>query len=202
MARYLEVTGTGAATAPPDRLDLFLGVSVVRPDVAAALGHLSARVTALGTALREAGVADGDLQTTSSGVGENYQQGGQPAGYLASQEIRVRLRDPGAVGSVLDAAVAAAGDELRLSHLSWALSDETELAERARAAAFTDARAKAEQLAALAGGAVGDLRRVTEGAGFGGGVVRLASAKADAGFAVERGECRVEVNLTARWTLA
>lgn len=206
MARYLEVVGNGAATAPPDRLDLSLGVTAVRPDVGAALAHLGARVRALGAALRDAGVGDADLQTTGGSVSEEftYGPGGEqtPAGFRADQTLQVRLLDPDTVSAVLAAAVDATGDDLRLHHLAWAVADESTLAARARAAAFEDARDKAEQLAALAGGSLGELRRVTEGAGPGAPVVRLAAAKADAGFAVERGECRVEITLTARWTLA
>lgn len=200
MSSFIEVTGTGAATAVPDRLDLFLGVSAVRPAVGAALAHLGARVAALGTALRGAGVADPDLQTTGSSVTEEYAEG-RPAGYRATQDLRVRLQDPDTVSAVLSAALEAAGDDLRLSHLSWAVADEQALAGRARSAAYEDARAKAEQLAALAGRDLGRLRRLTEGSGYGGPVVRLAAAKADAGFAVERGESRVEVSLTVRWSL-
>lgn len=200
MKRFIEVVGNGAATAAPDRLDLFLGVTAVRPDVGGALAHLGARVAALGTALRGAGIADSDLQSTGSSVTEEYAEQKQ-AGFRATQDLRVRLQDPDTVSAVLGAALDAAGDDLRLSHLSWAVSDESGLAERARAAAFDDARAKAEQLAGLAGRELGDLVSITEGAGYGAPVVRLASAKADAGFAVERGECRVEVSLTAKFSL-
>ena len=52
MSPHLDVVGNGAATAPPDRLDLFLAVTAVRPDVGSALAHLGGRVADLGTALR------------------------------------------------------------------------------------------------------------------------------------------------------
>jgi uncharacterized protein YggE len=199
MAPYLEVTGSGAATAPPDRLDLYVGVTLVRTEVGAALADLGDRVRALGTALRGAGVEE--LSTTSSAVGDEWVDG-KPSGYRATQDLRLRLSDPTAVGEVLSAAVAAVGDDFRMGNLSWAVADENALAARAREAAFEDARAKAEQLATLSGGTLGKLRRVTEGQGYGGPVVRLAAVKQDAGFAAEPGECRVEVSLTVRWALA
>lgn len=200
MSRYLEVVGRGAATQAPDRLDLYVGVSAVREDVGAALAHLGAQVAKLGEALRAQGLSDADLRTTTTSVGEEYREG-TPNGYRASQDLAVRLDDPDQVSAVIDAAVAAVGDDFRLSHLSWSIADETPLAQAAREAAFADARAKAEALAGLAGGEVGRLLRVTESEGFGGGIVRAVAMKADAGFAVERGENRVEVSLTTRWAL-
>ena len=199
MARYLEVVGTGAATAPPDRLDLYVSITAVRPDVGTALDHLGDQVRALGTALRTDGVED--LRTTSSNVSEEYGPEQAPIGFRASQDLRIRLSDPAGVSAVIAAAVHAVGDDFRLSHLAWSVANEQPLLQSAREAAFADARAKAEALATLAGAEVGRLLRLVEHEGFGGGVVRLAAAKADAGFAVERGENRVEVSLTARWAL-
>jgi uncharacterized protein YggE len=199
MSRHVEVTGTGAATAPPDRLDLAVAVSLARPAVGTALADLGDRVRALAAALRETGVED--LGTTSSSLGEDYVDG-RPDGFRATQDLRVRLDDPDRVGAVLDAAAVAAGDDLRLHGLSWALADQAPLAAAAREAALADARATAEHLASLAGATLGDLLRITEAPASGTPLVRLAAAKADAGFAAERGETRVEVSLTVRWALA
>lgn len=202
MSRYVEVVGRGAATQPPDRLDLYVGVSVVRAEAGTALAHLAHQVTKLGAALREEGLADADLRTTGSSLGEEYAGADRtPAGFRANQDLTFRLSKPEAVSAVVSAAVGAVGDDFRLSHLSWAVADESALAEVARAAAFEDARTKAGQLAALAGAEVGRLVHVTENEGFGGGIVRAAAMKVDADFAAERGESRVEVSLTARWEL-
>lgn len=210
MKRYLEVVGRGAATQAPDRLDLYVSVTLVAPDVGQALTGLTARVTALGTALREVGLTDADLRTTGSSVGEEtaHFAGGNdpegrriPAGFRASQDLQVRLRDPDSASAVVDAALAAVGDDFRLNHLAWSLADESPLVDLAREAAYADAQEKAGRLAALAGATLGDLVHVSEGEGFGGGVPRLMAAKADASFAAERGENRVEVSLATRWKL-
>lgn len=200
MSRYLEVVGRGAATGTPDRLDLYAGLSVVRAGVGAALAHLGTQSARLGAALRAEGLTDADLRTTGSSVAEDLRDG-SPNGYRATQDLTVRLGDPDQVSAVVDVCVATVGDDFRLHHLAWAIADESALAEAAREAAFADARAKAEALATLAGGRVGDLLRVVENEGFGGGPVRLAAARADAGLAVERGENRIEVGLSTRWAL-
>lgn len=207
MRRFLEVVGQGAATQTPDRLDLHVSVSLVEPDVGSALTRLAHQVTALGAALRAEGLADADLRTTSSYLSEEYAGSDPtgrpvPAGFRASQDLLVRLGDPEAASAVVAAAVAAVGNDFRLGHLSWTVADESALTDLAREAAFADAREKAAKLAALAGADLGRLLRVSEGAGFGGGVPRLMAAKADSSFAAERGENRVEVGLSTRWELA
>lgn len=202
MAPHLEVTGSGAATAPPDRLDLHVAVAVLRIDVGSALGDLADRVRALGSAVRETGVAGTDLRTTGSTVYEETDEHGARTGFRARQDLRVRLVDPAVASAVVAAAVGAVGDDFRLGHVAWSIADETELAARAREAAFSDAREKAEHLARLAGGSLGELRRVREGSGYGGGAFKLAELRVGgADFAAEPGECRVEVSLTVRWSL-
>lgn len=201
MAPYLEVTGFGAATAPPDRLDLHVAVALLRADVGTALSDLADRVRSLGAALRAADVDGADVQTTGSNVYEETDQQGARTGFRASQDLRVRLTDPAAASAVVSAAVDAVGDDFRLGHIAWSIADESELATRARAAAFTDAREKAEHLARLAGGSLGELRRSVEGSGHGGTFKLAATRAGGADFAAEPGECRVEVSLTVRWTL-
>lgn len=201
MAPYLEVTGSGAATAPPDRLDLHVAVALLRADVGTALSDLADRVRSLGAALRAADVDGADVQTTGSNVYEETDQQGARTGFRATQDLRVRLRDPAAASAVVAAAVDAVGDDFRLGHIAWSIADESELATRAREAAFADAREKAEHLARLAGGSLGELRRSVEGSGHGGTSKLAATRAGGADFAAEPGECRVEVSLTVRWTL-
>lgn len=204
MGRYVEVVGRGVAAQPPDRLDLHVGVSVVAPDVGAALARVGTQVARLGHAVRTLGLEDRDLRTSHAGVHEEY--AGQDAvrqGFRAEQGLVLRVRDLDAVGSLLDAAVAAVGDDFRLHQISWAVSDDRALTDLARTAAFEDARAKAGRLADLAGRTLGEVRRITENESFHGGPFREAArATLSTDFAPERGESRVEVTLTTRWELA
>lgn len=203
MKRYLEVTGSGVATGVPDRLDLHLSITAVRPGVAAALTRVDEQVGTLGAVLREHGVAAADLRSTSSSVHEEYAgPENVRAGFRASQDLTVRIADLGKLATVFAATVEAVGDDFRLNHLSWAVADETDLVSRARSAAYDDARDKAAELAALAGATLGELLRIAETSGATGPVPRFALAKADvAGFAPERGTSRVEVSLSTRWAL-
>ncbi|MCZ4499503.1 MAG: hypothetical protein JWQ74_2056 [Marmoricola sp.] len=204
---YVEVTGTGAATQAPDRIDLNLGLTAVRPDVGEALAHVDARAAELGAALRSHGLADADIRTTGTSLYEEYAgadgaRAGFRAGFRAGHDLSVRVADASTVSAVVEAAVAAAGNDLRINGLTWSVADDTDLVRRAREAAFDDARAKADELATLAGRSLGALMRITEGPSAGGGIPRLALAKADAaGFAPEPGSSRTEVALVIRWSL-
>ncbi|MET3960190.1 uncharacterized protein YggE [Marmoricola sp. OAE513] len=202
MKRYLEVTGSGVATGIPDRLDLSLSVTAVRPGVAAALTEVDERVAALGVVLREHGVAEGDIRSTGSTVHEEYAgPDNARAGFRASHDLSVRVGDLTSLGDLVAAATGSAGDAFRLQGITWGVADESELASRARAAAYQDARGKAEELAALAGRELGPLLRLAETDGAG-PVPRFALAKADdRGFAPERGSHRVEITLMSRWAL-
>jgi uncharacterized protein YggE len=202
MGNFIEVTGHGAAVQAPDRLDLHVSVTLVRAGVAEALEAANQGIRALGAAVREAGLADADLRTTHSGVSDEYGPEGARNGYRASQDLQLRISDLGRLDDVLSAAVAAVGDDFRMNQLTWAIADPTALLEQARAAAFADAREKAEQLASLAGAGLGAIRRVVESEGFAGPLPRLALAKSDtASFAPEQGTSQVEIALTVRWAI-
>ena len=54
------------------------------------------------------------------------------------------------------------GDEIQVSGVSFSIEDDTELIAAARAAAWDDARAKAEQLATLAGIELGEAVMISE----------------------------------------
>ena len=200
MKKYLEVSGTGVANAVPDRLDLTLSVTAVRPGVGEALAQVDAQVGQLGRVLREHGVGDADLRTTGTSVFEEYAgPDNARAGFRASHDLAVRVVALERLSDVVAAAVDAVGDDLRINQVSWGTAESGELVSRARAAAFEDARAKATELAGLAGAELGALLRVSESAG---GYAPLAKlAVAGAGYAPEPGSSRIEITVQTRWAL-
>lgn len=202
MAPYLEVTGSGVATAPGDRLDLNVAVTLLRPDVGRALSDLAAQVRGLVTSLRTALPEGIEIQTTGSNVYEETGPDATRTGFRATQDLRLRLNDPERASGAIAAALEAVGDDFRIGHVAWSVANEEDLASRARAAAFADAQAKAVHLAVLSGGTLGGLRRTVEGTGHGPGTFKLASGiRQGDHFAAEPGECSVAVSLTVRWTL-
>ena len=68
-------------------------------------------------------------------------------GYTAYQSLRLLVRDRDRVGDLIKALAGAAGDAFGLDGVTLEVADPAPLLERARTAAFADARAKAEQYA-------------------------------------------------------
>ena len=87
------------------------------------------------------------------------------------------------MGPIIDAAVAAGGDDIVFNSLSFSFSDTSAMELQAREAAVADLAAKAGQLAEFAGRELGDLKLLTEGGGGGGGIFPEAAVLLAAGSA-------------------
>ena len=89
-------------------------------------------------------------------------------------------------GRFIDAAAEVAGDEFSLNGISFAVSDPAAAIAPVRAMAVTEARAKAEVLAAASGCTIGPVVSIVEGGGGGAapmprGPVRAMAAPIEAG---------------------
>ncbi|MEV6986587.1 SIMPL domain-containing protein [Sphaerisporangium sp. NPDC051017] len=157
----LGVVGRGSVRATPDVMRLSVGVEVRRDKAGAAFAAVKEGAARLTDALIAAGVARQDLRTNDLSLGTEYEKYPKVVGYRASQGVEALVRDLSKADAVIDA-VAAAGDEVRLSGLSFEISRSHALLKEARAAAYRDARAKAEQYAALAGRQVGRVMKLEE----------------------------------------
>ncbi|MCU1538983.1 MAG: hypothetical protein JWP82_3334 [Humibacillus sp.] len=206
--RTVTVVGWGRASVTPDVVRLDLRVGHDAADVAAALAGASSGMRAVGTVIREQGVADRDLRTLDAGVGQRWDQTGTPVGFTAHQRLAVTVRDLDAVGRILEAAAAAVGNALLVDQVRLDVSDRTAGLREARDGAFADARTKAEQYAALSGAALGDVLGVAE-AGAAPVTVReskmamAASSMGDMGsMPIEGGELDATAAITVTWLLA
>jgi uncharacterized protein YggE len=201
MDSGITVTGTGQATAPADLLRLTLSVGQDAADVATAVAQVAERTDAVTAALKEQGVTLADIQTSTVNVYPQYAESMSIAGYRASHSMTVTTRDLTGFGRLLNAAVEAVGNSLGLDHLQFDLEDKSALLESARELAFAQARQKADQLAGLAGQAIGSIAAVAES--YGHGAIREMAAKASGGFAadlaVTPGEQTIEVSVEVRW---
>ena len=204
MADHVEVTGTGTAGAVPDVVVLDVRVQCEAPDVAGALAGAAERVVAALQAAADHGVAERDRRTTGMGVSTRWDREGRAVvGYTAHQTLRLLVRDRERVGDVLSACAGAAGDAFGLDGVTLEVADRAPLLERARTAAFEDARAVAEQYADLAGRALGHALRVTEPADHAAPMPRMRAMAAmeTGGMPVEAGESTVSASVTVRFAL-
>ena len=86
-------------------------------------------------------------------------------GYQVSNRLTVKVRDLDSVGEVIDGVIEAAGDIVRINGINFSLEDSQALEDEARAAAVADLKAKAAQLAELAGVELGRLVYLSEVSG-------------------------------------
>jgi uncharacterized protein len=173
---------------------------------AASPSDATARATYAMSQMRDAVLANGvdaaELTTTSVSLSPVHDPWPTVVAYEAALALSVRLHDLGRVGSLLVAAVDAGGDGARVDGISFSHSDPAALQRAARDAAYSDARAKAEQYAGLAGQALGEVRHIVE-AGTAAAVPRLMrAAAADAApMPIDAGEGTVTETLTVTWAL-
>ncbi|GAH76660.1 unnamed protein product, partial [marine sediment metagenome] len=85
-------------------------------------------------------------------------------GYQVTNKVIAKIRDIGKVGIIIDAVAEAGGDLTRIDNLSFSVDDPSAYYEEARQKAMADVKAKAEQLAELAGVTLGKPTYVSEGA--------------------------------------
>src|SRR5262245_48690379 len=171
--RFIEVTGMGTATTTPDVLRAHLAAESGAATVAQAFNDASNAMQAMLSVLREHGAGDDDLRSTDIGIYSNRDAGRSGRGFHASMGVEARLSDIDSAGTALSAAVEAGGDASRVHGISLESSTSAEALSEAREAAWADARAKAEQYAALAGRSLGGVLSVSEPRRAGGGAIPL-----------------------------
>lgn len=196
----ITVTGTGEASARPDRAELSFGVVTEAKTARAALVANSAAARRVIDALRELGVSD--LQTESFSLWPRQDSSGERVGYTAHNSVRVRVRELDRAGIVIDTAVEAGADTVSGPMLQR--GDRSELYRAALRAAHAEARAKAQTIAAAAGVALGRVVRVVEGSVSPPVPVPLATAADSAARTVapiEPGEDRIEATVTVTFAV-
>jgi hypothetical protein len=204
----ISVVGRGRAEGVPDLCRATLVATALRSSVAAALQESEAAARRIRAALAAGGVQPQDAATGGMNLRaeEDYsgQHGPRLLGYRAEHTIDVVLRDLAGAGRLLGDAVAAGGEAVRLQGVGFTVEDDAGLRERARSAAWADARRAGKQLASLASAPLGRVVSVDEGTGRGGPPprpmeARLMAASADMGL--EPGAVGVEVQLAVVWEL-
>src|SRR5487761_511486 len=93
----IVVTGEGSVTVPADYAEIVSGVTTRARTAEAATAANSKLMTAVDAALRNAGIAQSDIQTARFSVAPFYTSpppNGAPklAGYSVSNEVRVKVR--------------------------------------------------------------------------------------------------------------
>ncbi|MEX2431071.1 MAG: SIMPL domain-containing protein [Dehalococcoidia bacterium] len=161
----ITVTGTGLVSIEPEFAVLSLGVEETADTVAEARAGAAAAMNAMLTAIRDAGVADDDIETQQFRIRAEYRNisGEQRLdGFRVTNTLTVKVRDMDAVGDVIDRAAEAGGDATRINNITFTIEEGGEAENEARRLAVQDAVAKAELYAAELGLDRGGLLSLTE----------------------------------------
>ncbi len=160
--RTITVVGTGQVRGTPDVADLVLGVTGRGATAAEVMRTIGERAQNVIGALRDAGVAEEDVQTNDLSVQPVLDDQNRVTGYEATNTVTARIRDLTKAGAIVDAAAEKAGDNIVVQGITFSIDDDSTLLAAARAKATKRARAQAEQLASGADVEVGDVRSISE----------------------------------------
>lgn len=161
----IAVSGTGKIAGTPDTLTISFGVSVLADSVDVAVATAAESAEAVIAALTAAGVAADDIQTANYSIFPQYDYRNDTetlVGYQVNNTVTAKVRDLDSAGIIIDDVVAAGGNDVTVSGVSFSIEDNEQLVEAARAAAWDDATSKAEQLAELAGVTLGSPTSIVE----------------------------------------
>jgi uncharacterized protein YggE len=196
--RTVTVTGTGSVESVPNQAGLSVGVSSDAVSAQAALAANADKSANVIEAIRTAGVAKPDLQTTDVSVSPRWDNRGRQDGFTAHSSVQVKVASVARAGAIIDAAIAAGATET--SGPSFDRSDRSELYRNALKAAFSDARGKAATLAGEAGTSVGAVQRIEESPGV--QAMPLFSAAKESATPIEPGTTEVQATVTVTFSLS
>lgn len=204
----LDIVATGEVSAVPDIATIGAGVVTQSPTAAAAMADNARRSAATVAAIRKAGVADRDIQTTAINLSPQYRyENDQPpviTGYQASSRVSVRFRDIKAAGPILDSLVTAGANQIDGPFLT--IDKPQPLLDEARGRAIATARARAELYARAAGLQVKRIVAISEGS-FDMPTPPMpmlqmrAESKAAADTSIEAGEQRLAISVSVTFEL-
>ena len=199
----LDLTATGEVTRVPDVAVISAGVVSRAATASAALQDSANRMERVLAALKRAGVAERDIQTSSVNLNPEYRypenQSPQLVGYTATNQLTIRFRDIRNSGKILDALVAEGANQINGPNLTI---DKPEPAlDEARANAVAIGRARAEAYARSLGLRVVRVVSVSESGGYAVPPapppmpMMMARGERDSSTAIAPGEQKLQVSL-------
>ena len=165
------VTGTGEVSVTPDIAVLSLGIVAQETTVAEAQAKASEAMAQVMQALTDSGIARKDIQTGSFSISQrtrwdDMRQTDSITGYRITNMVTVKIRDMEEIGSVIDSAIQAGGDLIRINGINFSVEEPSKYYEEVREKAMDAAKNKAEELAKLAGVTLGTPTYIVENAQY------------------------------------
>ncbi len=202
----LTVVAEGRVTRAPDIAEVSGGVVTSAPTATAAMAENAVRMNAVVAAVKKAGIADRDIQTTGLSLQPQYRyvenQSPVLTGYQANNTVSLRIRKIEQTGKLLDTLVGVGANQI--SGPNFRVENSDAALDEARIAAVKTARTRAELYAGAAGMRVRRIVTISESAGFEPGprpVMSMARMDKEASTPVAPGEVALTVNVTMAFEL-
>ncbi|HEY6330568.1 MAG TPA: SIMPL domain-containing protein [Blastocatellia bacterium] len=188
----ISATGEATVTANPDRAQIDIGVITQADNAQTASTQNATRLDGVMTALRKALGPPADLKTISYNLTPIYRfpkEGGEPTviAYRANNVLRVRTDNLAEVGKIIDLATGAGANTIQ--QLQFELKDPALVRTAALKEAATQAKLKAEAMAAALGVHIVRVLSASEA----GGVVSPRVFQASAGLRAQAAAAPTQV---------
>ena len=205
----LNVSAQAEAKRVPDIATLSTGVVTQAADANAAMRANAEQMNKVVAAIKAAGIADRDIQTSGVNLNPQYHytenQPPRITGYQASNTVNITVRDIGKLGKILDALVAVGANQINGPSFDIDDKKKDEGYDEARRAAVEKAQARAEMYAKTLGVRVRRIVSISEGSGFRPPMPMpmMAMAKMDRAEStpISPGESTLSVNLDVMFEL-
>lgn len=204
--RYINVSATGSVKVTPDTVRINTTVTNVGATSAAAQSTVATSASALRKALASNGVVTQYIKSANLTIYPEYNytadKGSVLLGYRASQTFEIIVRNAKNAGTVVDAIVAATGENMTLDGVTPYVFDNTTATNAARTDAVTRAKAKAAHYAKLLGVTLSTVTSLDETTAPSPYPIMMATAKMDSGATqIDLGQHDVSVSVAVRWSI-
>jgi uncharacterized protein YggE len=164
----LSVSAQAEAKRVPDVATISAGVVTQAADANAAMRANAAQMEKVMDAIKAAGIAERDIQTSGVNLNPQYKyvenQNPTIIGYQASNTVNLKVRDVAKLGKVLDALEASGANQV--NGPSFEIDQPEPVYDEARRAALDKAQARAQMYAKTRGMRVRRIVSISEGGGF------------------------------------
>lgn len=201
----ITVSGEATISAAPDLAQIDAGVASDAKSAKEASDTNNAAMGKVLLALKGAGIAEKDYQTSRLSLQPQYapnrSTGASPiVSFRASNRVTVKIRDVTKVAGIIDTLVGAGANDI--GNISFEVTQASKLLDDAREQAVADARRKAEIYAKATGVTLGTPLSIAEGGApmplF---KARMATAPMAAPAAVAPGEETLSVTVNVSWAI-
>ena len=196
----LSVSAQTQASRVPDVATISTGVVTQAVDGNTAMRQNAEQMAKVMAAIKAAGIADKDIQTSGINLSPQYRyvenEAPKITGFQASNTVNLKVRDIAKLGKVLDA--LAANGSNQINGPTFEIDQPEPVYDEARLAALAKAKARAETYAKALGLRVRRIVSISEGGGGGFQpmpMMRMSAKSADMETQVAPGETTLSVNL-------